>query len=143
MAEEKWRTRAKGVYFTSCLTQSVFLSPNTILTAGTDGHVVLWPLASFLDPKSLAWKEPARIHQNASKTLTTHQIDGTATLVVSGGDDGTLAFIVVRNSSTSDTSAAVALDRSYASPPIILTRAHASAVTSCAVLTHQSRILLL
>jgi WD40 repeat protein len=138
---DKWYPLAKGVYSTSCLTQCVFLSPITILTAGTDGHTVLWPLETSLQeqdaplPSStqpLTWSQAFYIHQSSSKTLTTHIIDA-KTLIVSGGDDGSLTFCIT------DTYSPVV----NFTPPIILTRAHASAVTACAILTYRSHTFVL
>lgn len=133
-----WQSISRGVYFTSCLTQCVYISPSTILTAGTDGHAVLWPLPASACTRAgahgaseaLTWNQPIRIHQNSSKTLATHQLDDELLLLVSGGDDGSLAFLLAKNTT-------------YSCPPIIVTRAHASAVTACAILMHESRILVI
>nr|GFD57593.1 hypothetical protein [Tanacetum cinerariifolium] len=43
---------------------------------------------------TLEWKQPLLLHQNASKTLATHPTP-LGTLIVSGGDDGALAFVLV------------------------------------------------
>lgn len=67
-----------------------------------------------------------------------HHMDEGQILVVSGGDDGSLAFLLA-NSSTTD----AGMETSYAYPPIIVTRTHASAVTACAILTSCSRIFIL
>ena len=53
--------------------------------------------------------------------------------MASGGDDGSLAFCVTPTRSPFANSV----------PPVILTRAHASAVTACAMLSHRSRIFVL
>jgi hypothetical protein len=72
--------------------------------------------------------------------MASHTIDNDTTLIVSGGDDGSLAFLLARSTpAASSTSAA----ESYASPPILASRAHASAVTACTIVIHQSRIFLL
>jgi WD40 repeat protein len=113
-----------------------------ILTAGTDGHIVLWPLdisvqqQPFDSPpttQSLTWKEAFSIHQSSSKTLTMQSLKAETTLIASGGDDGSLAFYI----STARAPFASVF------PPMILTRAHASAVTACATLSHHSRIFVL
>ncbi|KAJ4286274.1 WD repeat-containing protein 6 [Kalmusia sp. IMI 367209] len=148
-AARKWHTLATGIYFTSCLTQCVFLSTHTILTAGTDGHAVLWPLSGLRCPEALArdpsspstqptltWHSPTRIHQSTSKTLTTYALANGSTLIISGGDDATLSFLLT-SPPTQDNKTR------YAHPPIIATRTHASAVTACAVLPHESRIFVL
>jgi WD40 repeat protein len=128
---QKWQLLAKGVYFTSCLTQCVFLSPTFIFTAGTDGHAVLWPLGDALQDsnstnKLLTWRKPTRIHQNTSKSLSTHCLDNGSTLLVSGGDDGSLAFLLACQDG-----------ESYTHPPLVVVRTHASAVTACAVVPHR------
>ncbi|KAF2003913.1 WD40 repeat-like protein [Amniculicola lignicola CBS 123094] len=147
----QWHKLASGTYFTSCLTQAIFLTiesaPTTLLTAGTDGHAVLWSLSSALRPsqsdemssgEQLTWITPARIHQNTSKTMDSLQIDlggiGT-TMIVSGGDDGSITFLV--------TTAQHGGNRiTWKYPPYIITRTHASAVTACAFLRLHSRIYL-
>lgn len=143
-----WRPLGKGLYFTSCLTQCMFLSTTKVLTAGTDGHAVVWPLATEIERLSeeftastlpLTWHHPARIHQNSSKAMTSHLVDAETWLIVSGGDDGSLACLLAwSTSSHSSTSPAT----SFVSPPILASRTHGSAVTSCALFRHKSRILL-
>jgi hypothetical protein len=71
-----------------------------------------------------------------------HKLDpkGKATLVVSGGDDGNLAFLVHTSPPEAFPAlgaAPVAVERV---PPVIVTRAHASAVTAVAILSHPSRV---
>ncbi|KAF1941572.1 WD40 repeat-like protein [Clathrospora elynae] len=149
-AAVKWQPLAKGLYFTSCLTQCTFLSPLRILTAGTDGHAVVWDLSPEINgpigggpPTSaaaLTWQHPARIHQNSSKVMVSHILNDKLTLIVSGGDDGSLAFLLAQSAPSASLSSATT---SYASVPILLIRAHASAVTACATLTHRSRIFML
>lgn len=151
-AASKWLTLAKGVYFTPCLTQSVFISSDDILTAGTDGHAVLWslppaiqrPHASTPRPlEILTWKQPVRIHQNTSKDMVSHPIDSEITLIVSAGDDGSLAFLLATSSPSCAASTPTPAETSFTCPPTIANRAHASAVTACAILPHASRILIL
>ncbi|PSN70224.1 WD40 repeat-like protein [Corynespora cassiicola Philippines] len=142
--ESPWQTLAKGVYFTSCLTQCVFLSSDRILTAGTDGHVVFWTLSPHdprsqsdesIAPQTLTWEQPARIHQNTSKALESHVLDDGRTILVSGGDDGGLSFLVA--------SSPACTGRTLSSPPMVVTRAHASAITACAIVCHEARIFIL
>ncbi|KAF2131949.1 WD repeat protein-like protein [Dothidotthia symphoricarpi CBS 119687] len=139
----KWQSIAQGIYFTSCLTQSMFLSPRSILTAGTDGHVAVWPLSLEANRSSAvtpvltpSWPSSARIHQSSSKTMISHTLNDGSILVVSGGDDGGLAFLRVQSDPSSP-------DISYTSPPVLVCRAHASAVTACAILGHESRVFVL
>jgi WD40 repeat protein len=122
----------------------MFLSPESILTAGTDGHAVVWPLATQLtlrsvelasSPLLLKWQEPVRIHQSSSKVMASHCLDEHTKLVISGGDDGSLAVLLTRRrrSTTSP-------DTVFATAPVLLSRTHASAITACAVMTQKERI---
>jgi hypothetical protein len=118
----------------------MFLSPEQILTAGTDGHAVVWPLSTDLFSPSqtaatLSWKDPIRIHQNSAKTMVSQSLDPQMTLVVSGGDDGSLAFLLARPKSLLSTSSS---STSYASQTILVNRAHGSAITACNVLQRGS-----
>jgi WD40 repeat protein len=149
-AEGKWNMLGKGTYFTSCLTQCVVLSPHTLLTTGTDGHAVFWTLPSTTTTadekkhtatKELAWHHPSRIHQNTSKTLDTHLLPDGSTLVASGGDDGSLALLLTPLSPAKEAKGEGGL--SYPHPPVVLLRAHASAITACTILSHDSRIYVL
>ncbi|KAA8614563.1 hypothetical protein A1F94_010406 [Pyrenophora tritici-repentis] len=140
-AAVKWQPLFKGLYFTSCLSQCIFLSATRILTAGTDGHAVIWHLPPATDSTvELTWQHPARIHQNSSKAMISHSVSPDTTLIVSGGDDGSLAFILARPAPAHAPTSPAA---SYASPPTLLNRAHASAVTACAIVTNRSRIYLI
>ncbi|KAJ4358600.1 WD repeat-containing protein 6 [Didymosphaeria variabile] len=137
---EKWLKVASGHYFTSCLTQCAFLPsgnnmPHVILTAGTDGHAALWPFDPSQDRDSLPYHSVITLHQSSSKTLVIHHLSKAhaktvMTLIVSGGDDGTLALLLACTSWNGV---------EWAGPPVIVVRAHASAVTACAVLTHNAR----
>jgi WD40 repeat protein len=141
----KWQPLVKGLYFTSCLTQCLFLTGESILTAGTDGHAVAWSLSSDITQRTmgsttptstLEWEEPIRIHQSASKTTASCCLDAATKLVVSGGDDGSLAILLTRRTLSISSSM-------YAAAPLLLSRTHASAVTSCAILMHTDRIFIL
>ncbi|KAF2856893.1 WD repeat protein-like protein [Plenodomus tracheiphilus IPT5] len=125
---------ARGLYFTSCLTQCTFLPTHDLLTVSTDGHAVVWPVR-FEGPlghiSALNWEQPTRIHQNASKTMATHALDEWTMLIVSGGDDGSLAFMAV---SFLEESSSL-----FACPPVLVSRTHGSAVTSCAIVTDPVR----
>ncbi|OSS46266.1 hypothetical protein B5807_08126 [Epicoccum nigrum] len=126
--ENRWQPLAKGVYFTSCITQCTFISPELLLTAGTDGHAVLWPMSACEANQVLKWQDPRRLHQNASKAMVSYHAGNDTTLIVSGGDDGALAFVSMKSSTTKPPHG------SYASPPVLVNRAHGSAVTACAMI---------
>lgn len=126
----------------------MFLSREKVLTAGTDGHIVIWPLMAETERSRgkstgsndhLTWHHPARIHQSSSKAMTSRAISADTWLIVSGGDDGSLACVLAQStslpSSTSPTT-------THVPPPILVSRAHGSAVTSCALFGHKSHIFL-
>jgi WD40 repeat protein len=139
LSEIKWQPFAQGLYFTSCLTQCLFLSNGKLLTAGTDGHTAVWSLAcDGTQPakdsqiSTLAWQLPIRIHQSASKAMDSCRLDRSTKLIVSGGDDGSMTILLTSTSSSLPT---------YQAAPVLLQRTHASAVTACAILTHKTRTL--
>ncbi|KAF3004086.1 hypothetical protein E8E13_003324 [Curvularia kusanoi] len=127
-----WQPSAKGVYFTSCLTQCTFISTEMLLTAGTDGHAVVWPYSTCGTSEVLKWRDPKKLHQNASKTMASHATGHGTTLIVSGGDDGALAFLVTQSKTASFSSRSTG---SYVLAPVLVSRAHGSAVTACAVIS--------
>jgi hypothetical protein len=61
------------------------------------------------------------------------RLDASTKLIVSGGDDGSIAILLTSTSSATTT---------YKAAPILLQRTHASAVTACAILTQDNRIFL-
>lgn len=140
---------SEGLYFTSCLTQCVFLDtventiPHTILTAGTDGHAVLWPVAGSSGsapphpPHTMNYESPLTIHQSSSKTLAYFSHPEQGHIAISGGDDGSIAFM--RTSSSGPGCSGV----KWRNKPVVVVRTHASAVTACAVLVHKERIYVL
>lgn len=138
-----WQAIARGNYSTCCLTQCVFLSSTRVLTISTDGNSVIWPLTSAANNEcveTLCWEHPARIHQNSSKAMATYQIVEDAMLIVSGGDDGSLSLLLASTATTSSTLQAAMV---YACPPMLVSRAHGSAVTACAVVADGPRTLIL
>lgn len=56
-------------------------------------------------------------------------------LIVSGGDDGTLSFLLAGCTSVKGVE--------WAGPPVTVVRTHASAVTACAVVSHHEKLLLI
>ncbi|KAF9735654.1 hypothetical protein PMIN02_011919 [Paraphaeosphaeria minitans] len=157
---QHWQPLASALYSTSCLTQCAFLPtpskhiapPHSILTAGTDGHAVLWPIPLLplhlhraQDPDSdphphpynLTHHSSTSLHQSTSKTLATVALPAKndIILVVSGGDDGTLAFRLARCAPDGG-------DVAWTGVPVVVVRSHASAVTACAMVPWQGRVLL-
>lgn len=152
----QFRLLSTATYLTSCLTQCTLLTPSTLLTSGTDGHIALWPLPPLRSPPWIpATSAPApsqlthhtrtKLHQNTVKSLTTHPLSHNTTLLATGGDDGALGLSLLRRSSPS-TSTPTSTPTSTSSPSsanpapafeistLLLPRAHASAVTGCAIL---------
>jgi WD40 repeat protein len=117
-----WLLLNTGTYLTSCITQCVFLSLRTILTSGTDGHIAFW------DPSSdqLAHTSRTKIHQNSAKTLAYRVLSPSTILLVTGGDDGALGVTLIRFSTASS---------SHNVSTLLLPRAHAAAMTACAVVS--------
>lgn len=85
----------------------------------------------------MEWQDPTRIHQSSSKAMDTLAFDTTSRLVVSGGDDGSLAILLTRCAWSPSSS-----DSVYAAAPVLVNRCHASAVTACVILRHNDRILI-
>jgi WD40 repeat protein len=99
---------------------------------------VVWPTSQETN-HVLKWQNPARIHQNASKTMSSlANRDGT-TLVVSGGDDGALAFLLADPAVPSSSSS----QEGCASPLVLVNRAHGSAITACTIIAVRSHIYVL
>lgn len=137
----KWEPLAQGLYFTSCLTQCIFLSTESLLTAGTDGHAVVWPLSgdktrpsTDSSTSNLTWQQPIRIHQSSSKAMDSLCLDTSTKVIVSGGDDGSISILLTSTAKTQSSAT------TYKATPVILSRTHASAVTACAILAQHDRI---
>ncbi|KAJ9661364.1 WD repeat-containing protein 6 [Coniosporium apollinis] len=144
-----WILLLMGNYLTSCLTQSAFLSlgdEDTLLTAGTDGHIALWSLPGQLfssqprptvpespvvqeghPPNTVEWHTRTKIHQSTIKALTQHQLSPDSVLVVTGGDDNALAFTLLRWNGSAE-------EAEMHTSTLLVPRAHASAVTALALI---------
>jgi WD40 repeat protein len=146
-AAVKWQPLDKGLYFTSCLTQCLFLAPESVLTTGTDGHTAIWSLPSTMEQShttlsrpdfSMKWQLPLRIHQSSSKVMASQRVSDHRRIVISGGDDGSVALLLFDSTQVTLTPETI-----YAAAPVLLNRAHASAVTACAIIQHEQRIFIL
>lgn len=104
----KWHLLSAGNYLTSCLTQCLdvdYIGGRTLITAGTDGHVALWPtnhktarcaeVDNSMNPVALRWTLRHKIHQNTIHCLLLHWIvkDRDCVLITTGDDN---AFAVTR-----------------------------------------------
>ncbi len=131
-----------GTYTTSCLTQVSYIhSPRRlfICTASTDGHLVFWPFHRkeqtdgsdpidvntliSLNPPTITFNKRIRIHQNSIKSMIAIPISQHSTLIMTGGDDGAIAFTHLLFSIKEETVTHAALR---------IPKAHVSAVTGVA-----------
>ena len=129
----------EGSYTTYCLTQATHLSVGETLsglcTASTDGHLAFWPLPTPPSPRPpprspLHWTTRTAIYQSSIKALDSVTLSSSERLIVTGGDDGALAFtrVLTRRPSTVDVEAT----------SLLVPGAHASAVTGIAVFPRPS-----
>ncbi|KAF6238688.1 hypothetical protein HO173_003194 [Letharia columbiana] len=129
---ESFELLTEGSYTTYCLTQAAYLhigeTLNGLCTASTDGHPALWPHANPLSwhsedlPRSppLHWSTRTGIHQSSVKALDSVTISESETLIVTGGDDGAVAFTRVGIHSPSEVV--------FEAASLLIPGAHASAV---------------
>ena len=136
-----------GVYNTCCLTRTNILRLGTVrflLTASTDGHIVVWPLSEaqetnntighttshedFPSQTPLIWTKRYRIHQSSIKCIEILELSKQDSIVVTGGDDNSIAFTRVTGNTK---------EPYY---PIFVSvripRAHASTITSIRFISH-------
>ena len=108
----------EAIYSTCCITQCKIFG-DYLLTASTDGYLVLWQLGD------LSRISRQRVHQSSIKCLEARDWKNGCTLIATGGDDGALAFCLVDFSTS-------------ASPHwlrLIIPRAHASAVNALSLVS--------
>ncbi|OJD33699.1 wd repeat protein [Diplodia corticola] len=153
-----------GTYLTSCLTQTTYLTPSLLLTAGTDGHIAFWPLpptnnnntnasdASASDstspPLPLTPTSRTPIHQSTIKALAHTRLSPTTSLLLTAGDDNAVAFTLLLLRAD-DSAAAADADAGGGGGPdgagsagndavrtstLVIPRAHAATVTSAVLL---------
>lgn len=65
--------------------------------------------------------------------MAAKSLDNNTMLLASGGDDGSISFLLA-SASTRD-----AIDTSVINPPVTVVRTHASAVTACTIVVQDSR----
>ena len=123
----------EGSYTTYCLTQAAHLHIGETLsglcTASTDGHLAFWPLANPLSwhgddlptRPPLHWSPRTGVHQSSVKALDSVTISESETLIMTGGDDGAVAFTRVGIRSPSEVV--------FEAASLLIPGAHASAVT--------------
>ena len=113
--------RTEAIYSTCCITQCKILGGKYLLTASTDGYLVLWRL----DDLSQISKQ--RVHQSSIKCLEVREWHEAIQMVVTGGDDGALAFGLL------DLCASHWLKR------LVVPKAHASAINGLIFLGTRSQ----
>ena len=148
-----------GSYMTSCLTQIIHLrieSTFQLLTASTDGHIALWDLTNGFREKGItdsihralsytkphdsptasteiSWQARTKIHQSSIKAMKVIPLSSSNTLLVTGGDDGALAFTRM-----------IFSEDNPVDPPLrsvlLVPKAHASAINAIAYLSHEKII---
>jgi WD40 repeat protein len=67
--------------------------------------------------------------------MASHCLDENTKLIISGGDDGSLAVLFTRRGQAPSSSHSV-----FTTAPVLLSRTHGSAVTACEVLKRQGQI---
>ncbi|KAK6003002.1 hypothetical protein QM012_000847 [Aureobasidium pullulans] len=101
--EDSWSILKVGNYLTSCLTQCLHIETlnkeQSLITAGTDGHVAFFPLHTEISADTtglsgLRWTHRAKIHQNTIHSMKLHWLDNKTCLLLTGGDDNAIAFTV-------------------------------------------------
>lgn len=115
-----WSLLATGSYLTSCLTQCLLPSNGEtgLITASTDGHMSMWKIAT--ERNCMEWTSRHPVHQSAILSLVSSDLADGSRLIITGGDDNALGITRV-GKSCEDTRT------------LLVTRAHAAAVTALAI----------
>ncbi|CAF9935770.1 hypothetical protein IMSHALPRED_010342 [Imshaugia aleurites] len=126
-------------YTTYCLTQATHLylgeTLSGLCTASTDGHLAFWPLEHPLSRHDddlptcppLRYSTRTAIHQSSVKALDSVPLSSSERLVVTGGDDGAIAFTRVATRSPA-----------FETASLLIPNAHASAVTGMVIFASTS-----
>ena len=119
----EWQMLASGDYLTACLSNVISLDPGEdnskharLLTTATDGHLATWQQSS---DKTLEWHSRHKVHQNAILDTLVQPLSDGSRLVFTAGDDNGIGITRV--------------GRDNAVSPLLIPRAHASAVTTLVV----------
>lgn len=118
-----WSLLQAGDYLTSCLSHVLRSSESDgqVITAATDGHLALWHGSNNQnESSSLTWHARHKVHQSAIHALTSTELSDASLLVATGGDDNAIALT------------RMSADHSANVKTLIITRAHAAAVTGLA-----------
>lgn len=130
-----------GNYLTSCLTQCLHVRytnvSETLITAGTDGHIAFYPLENTArratplpaTPDELRWVARAKVHQNTIHCMKIHWLSEVTCLVLTGGDDNGLALTLCTWHDT---------DGRPKSSTLVVPRAHTAAMTGIEIIASSS-----
>lgn len=145
--KQSFELLTEGSYTTYCLTQATHLHIGDTLsgfcTASTDGHLAFWPLPdtvsrhnnddsanqplpSETQRHTLYWSARTAIHQISVKALDHVTLSQSENLIVTGGDDGAIAFTRVGTRKLPE--------QVFETASLLIPSAHASAVTGVAFL---------
>lgn len=133
--QKSFELLTEGSYTTNCLTQVIHLHIGETLsglcTASTDGHLAFWPLPDLVSDDvstqtPLRWSTRSAVHQSSVKALASVTLSESETLIVTGGDDGAVAFTRVGICRQSKVP--------FDTATLILPGGHASAVTGVVLL---------
>ncbi|KAJ5925273.1 hypothetical protein N7454_007912 [Penicillium verhagenii] len=148
---------ARGKYMTNCLTQCRFVVQDSsvkLMTAATDGYFTLWDLtdtlqpfytiessflkvqgrleSSTISPGEITCEDRHQVHSNSIKAMELIPLSETTTMVLSGGDDNSLAISLLRSSPHPTTESDTTIST------ISIPDAHAASVTTIKVLSQTS-----
>ena len=143
--EDKYELLLEGTYGASCLTQALTMYLGNefyLCTAGTDGHIALWPLTAALEqngitsklrrkaaqtPDSLAipieWSNRRQVHQNSINCVTKVCLSDDEIILVTAGDDSGLAFTRIASFTNP-------MNNAPQFSTLLIPNAHAAAITA-------------
>ena len=117
-----------------------------LLTTASDGHLALWKegvviqspsneiaAASVSDPRVVSWAFNSKIHQSAIKSLSSLKLSDSQILLLTGGDDNSIALTMISKEPFSTGSNQDILS-SASVATLAVPRAHAAAVNASILL---------
>ncbi|RAO69070.1 uncharacterized protein BHQ10_005082 [Talaromyces amestolkiae] len=139
MGAHTYELLGRGTYSTNCLTEVHFMvreSKVFLVTGATDGYIAVWPV-DWITPKEsgrfsvnmtsdvqpLKWELHHAVHTSSIKTLEHEEILPGYQMLLSGGDDNSLAVTLVK------------LDDVRVVSSVCVANAHASAITAVKILS--------
>ncbi|KAL9617819.1 MAG: hypothetical protein Q9160_007424 [Pyrenula sp. 1 TL-2023] len=150
-SDATFELEAYGLYKTNCLTQISFLPENhdqsshCLLSASTDGSIALWshatpklepdPQTSGVEVSELQCITSHTVHQSSIKALQIVPLSATHLLVITGGDDNTLALTILgpAESPMHKLSPKPSSSSPFQLSTLLIPRAHTATITALAV----------